>query len=28
LTDPAEMGSLFKAIAFHSLGTSAPPGFT
>ncbi len=27
LTDPAEMGSLFKAIAFHSLGTPAPPGF-
>ena len=27
LTDPAEMGSLFKAIAFHSPGTPAPPGF-
>jgi NADH dehydrogenase [ubiquinone] 1 alpha subcomplex assembly factor 7 len=27
LTDPAEMGSLFKAIAFHGKGTPAPPGF-
>jgi NADH dehydrogenase [ubiquinone] 1 alpha subcomplex assembly factor 7 len=27
LTDPAEMGSLFKAIAFHAPGTSPPPGF-
>jgi NADH dehydrogenase [ubiquinone] 1 alpha subcomplex assembly factor 7 len=27
LTDPAEMGSLFKAIAFHAAGTPAPPGF-
>jgi NADH dehydrogenase [ubiquinone] 1 alpha subcomplex assembly factor 7 len=27
LTDPAEMGSLFKAIAFHAPGTPPPPGF-
>ena len=27
LTDPSEMGSLFKAMAFHAPGTSAPPGF-
>lgn len=27
LTDPAEMGSLFKAIAFHAPNTPAPPGF-
>ncbi len=27
LTDPREMGSLFKAIAFHAPGTPAPPGF-
>ena len=27
LTDPAEMGSLFKAIAFHPPGTPPPPGF-
>lgn len=27
LTDPAEMGSLFKAIAFHAPGTAPPPGF-
>ena len=27
LTDPAEMGSLFKAIAFHPSGTAAPQGF-
>ena len=27
LTDAAEMGSLFKAIAFHAPGTPAPPGF-
>ncbi|OYU39562.1 MAG: methyltransferase [Pseudorhodobacter sp. PARRP1] len=27
LTDPAEMGSLFKAIAFHAPSTPAPPGF-
>lgn len=27
LTDPAEMGSLFKAIGFHPPGTPPPPGF-
>ncbi len=27
LTDPAEMGSLFKAIAFHAPGSQPPPGF-
>jgi NADH dehydrogenase [ubiquinone] 1 alpha subcomplex assembly factor 7 len=27
LTDPAEMGSLFKAIAFHAPNTPPPPGF-
>ncbi len=27
LTDPSEMGSLFKAIAFHAPGTVPPPGF-
>ena len=27
LTDPKEMGSLFKAIAFHAPGTPAPFGF-
>jgi NADH dehydrogenase [ubiquinone] 1 alpha subcomplex assembly factor 7 len=27
LTDPAEMGSLFKAIAFHAPTTPPPPGF-
>jgi SAM-dependent MidA family methyltransferase len=27
LTDPAEMGTLFKAIAFHSPGLPPPPGF-
>ncbi len=27
LTDGAEMGSLFKAIAFHAPGTTPPPGF-
>jgi NADH dehydrogenase [ubiquinone] 1 alpha subcomplex assembly factor 7 len=27
LTDPAEMGTLFKALAFHPLGTAPPPGF-
>ncbi|MFN4159845.1 MAG: class I SAM-dependent methyltransferase [Gemmobacter sp.] len=27
LTHPAEMGSVFKAIAFHAKGTPAPPGF-
>lgn len=27
LTHPAEMGSLFKAIAFHAPGSPPPPGF-
>ncbi len=27
LTDPAEMGTLFKALALHPPGTPAPPGF-
>lgn len=27
LTDPAEMGSVFKAIAFHAPGSPPPPGF-
>ena len=27
LTDPAEMGSLFKMIAFHAPGSPPPPGF-
>lgn len=27
LTHPAEMGSLFKALAFHPLNTPPPPGF-
>lgn len=27
LTDPAEMGSLFKALALHAPGTPPPPGF-
>ena len=27
LTDPAEMGSLFQALAFHARGTPLPPGF-
>ncbi len=27
LTDPAEMGSLFKALAVHAPGTPPPPGF-
>ena len=27
LTDPAEMGSLFKALALHAPGTPLPPGF-
>ncbi len=27
LTHPGEMGTLFKAIAFHPHGTPAPPGF-
>ena len=27
LTDPAEMGSLFKVIAFHAPGRPLPPGF-
>ncbi|MGQ0566317.1 MAG: class I SAM-dependent methyltransferase [Gemmobacter sp.] len=27
LTDPAEMGSLFKALAFHAPGSPLPPGF-
>ena len=27
LTDPAEMGRLFKALAVHSPGTPPPPGF-
>lgn len=27
LTHPAEMGSLFKAIAFHTPGSPPPPGF-
>ncbi len=27
LTHPTEMGSLFKAIAFHAPGTPPPPGF-
>ncbi|MDR0807918.1 MAG: SAM-dependent methyltransferase, partial [Gemmobacter sp.] len=26
LTDPAEMGTLFKALALHAPGTSPPPG--
>lgn len=28
LTDPAEMGRLFKAMAFTSAGAPVPPGFT
>ena len=27
LTDPAEMGSLFQALAFHAPGSPLPPGF-
>ncbi len=27
LTDPAEMGTLFKALALHAPGTLPPPGF-
>lgn len=27
LTDPQEMGSLFKALALHPLGSPPPPGF-
>ena len=27
LTDPAEMGTLFKALALHAPGTVPPPGF-
>ena len=27
LTDPAEMGTLFKALALHAPGTPPPPGF-
>ncbi|MDP3959261.1 MAG: SAM-dependent methyltransferase [Pseudorhodobacter sp.] len=27
LTDPQEMGTLFKALALHPLGSLAPPGF-
>jgi SAM-dependent MidA family methyltransferase len=27
LTEPSEMGTLFKATAFHPLGTPPPPGF-
>ncbi|MGR3342665.1 MAG: class I SAM-dependent methyltransferase [Paracoccaceae bacterium] len=28
LTDPGEMGTLFKSIALHPLGSALPPGFT
>ena len=28
LTDPTEMGTLFKAIAFYPNGTTPPPGFS
>ncbi|HSF64551.1 MAG TPA: class I SAM-dependent methyltransferase, partial [Paracoccaceae bacterium] len=27
LTDPAEMGRLFKTLAVHAPGTPPPPGF-
>jgi NADH dehydrogenase [ubiquinone] 1 alpha subcomplex assembly factor 7 len=27
LTDPSEMGTLFKAVAFHPRGMAPPPGF-